>query len=286
MIFLILAILSSAAISLVMRLSEGRVNSKMGLFLFNYLTCIVLSLIFTAGSIGGSTSIVKEGLSTVLILGIISGFLYLASFMILQHNYRVNGMILSSTFMKLGVVIPTIIAMLFFRENPGPLQVCGMVLTLLAIIIMNYEREEGKTSGRGLKAGIWLIIMLLSSGFTDAMANFYDELGTPALKDHYLLVTFFAAFMCSIILAIYRKERISREDVLFGLILGIPNYFCSRFLLLSLSRLKAIIVYPVYSVGTILTISLIGILFFKDRLKKKEILAMAIVVMALILLNV
>ena len=72
----------------------------------------------------------------------------------------------------------------------------------------------------------------------------------------------------------------------FGLLIGVPNYFSARFLLLALGDLAAVITYPVYSVGTILLVSMVSVLVWKERLSKQKKLALGVVLVALVLLNI
>ena len=45
------------------------------------------------------------------------------------------------------------------------------------------------------------------------------------------------------------------------------------------------IAYPSYSVGTIVLIALVGKVFFKERLSRRQLVAMGVILAALILLN-
>jgi len=65
----------------------------------------------------------------------------------------------------------------------------------------------------------------------------------------------------------------------------VPNYFSARFLLLSLSAVPAVIAYPTYSVGTIVLITLVGRLCFGEKLSRRQIVAMGVILAALALLN-
>ena len=118
------------------------------------------------------------------------------------------------------------------------------------------------------------------------MANVFDKIGDPAVKDYFLFYTFAAALVCSLVLMLARHERIGRWELLDGILIGIPNYFSARFLLLSLRHIPAVIVYPVISVGTIILVSLAGYLFFGESLSRRKLLAMGIILLALVLLNV
>ena len=68
--------------------------------------------------------------------------------------------------------------------------------------------------------------------------------------------------------------------------IGIPNYFCSRFLLLSLGELPAFVVYPIYNVGAIVIIGVAGIFVFKEKLGARKAIGFAMMIAAMALLNI
>lgn len=278
MLYLSLAILSSAMVSTVMRLWESRISNNMGMFVANYAICAALSAFYMEER---SFLTVSTGLPAAVVLGLLSGVLFLANFVLLQMNIQRNGVVLAATFMKLGVLIPTIMAVTVFREQPKPLQLVGIALAVAAIILINFEKE-----GRGTTTfHILLMVLLLVSGFTDSMANIYDEVGSSTLKDHYLLFTFLAAGLCALVLWHREKQKLTVWDVLSGICIGVPNYYSSRFLLLALHQLPAVIVYPVYSVLAIVVVTTVGILLFREHLSRKKFTAIAMIFAALALLN-
>ena len=97
---------------------------------------------------------------------------------------------------------------------------------------------------------------------------------------------FFVAGVLAFVLVLKSKKKVSPKDVIFGVILGVPNYFSSRFLLLSLSSMSAVVVYPTYSVATMIVITVVGVLAFKEKLDRKKAIALGMIVLALGLLNI
>ena len=97
---------------------------------------------------------------------------------------------------------------------------------------------------------------------------------------------FSSALVLSLVILLIKHQSISYKDILFGIFIGIPNYFSSFFLLNALKSIDAIIVYPTYSVSTIVIITLVGVLFFKEKLKINEIIGMSIIIASIILLNI
>ena len=136
MIYLVLAIASSAMVSICMRASEKYIKNEMGMFMANYAVCILLSSMFMNHQ---TVSLAEYTAPVVIVLGIFSGILYLVSFVFLKINMKHNGIVMASTFMKLGVLIPTIMAVVVFHEMPECTQVVGIVLSLLAIFIIHFE---------------------------------------------------------------------------------------------------------------------------------------------------
>lgn len=278
MLYLILAIASSALVSITMRLSEKHITNQMAMFMANYVVCIALSAAFMDWQ---TTAAIGTGIVSVVALGIINGILYLVGFVFLKYNMLHNGMVLPSTFMKLGVLIPTIMAVVVFHETPKWTQSLGICVAIIAIVVIHFEKDALKEGNKK----IWLILLLFISGITDSMANVYEQVGIPEGKDGFLLVTFFIAFMLATIFALIGKNKISRKDLLFGMLIGIPNYFSARFLLLALGSVDAVLAYPMYSAATIVVISIAGVLAFREKLSKKKIGALAMIVAAVCLLN-
>ena len=280
MLYLLLAIASSALVSLCMRMSERHVRSNMVMFTVNYAACLAMSRFY----MGDIRLLAPEsGMGWAVALGAVSGFLYLYGFVLLQRSILHNGVILSSAAMKLGgVLIPVVLAVLLFRERMGWMQLAGAVIAVAAVILMNLEKGEVHRGGKKL----WLLVLLLISGLTDTMANVYDKTGAAALKNHYLFYTFLAALLTALVMALIKRQRPRPADVLCGLLIGIPNYYSARFLLLALASVPAVVTYPVYSVGTIIVISTVGVLLFKETLSKRKKYALLMILAALVLLNI
>ncbi len=276
MLCLLLSVFCSMLISVLMRLSEKYSRGGTGMLAANYLMCTGLSLAFS-GSIQLFPAI--EGLRSALALGSVNGILYLMGFLMLQWNISKNGVVLSATFMKLGVLVPTLLSIIIFGEMPAPLQVVGILGAVAAILLI-------QGGGRQETGSPWgLVVLLIAGGGGDAMSKVFEEIGPAALKNQFLLYTFMVALILCTLLCILRKQPFTWREALWGLMIGIPNYFSARFLLLSLSDVPAVVAYPSYSVGTIVLVTLVGVLLFREKLSKRKIAALSVILVSLALLN-
>ncbi|MBQ2955742.1 MAG: DMT family transporter [Clostridia bacterium] len=276
MIYLILAMVSSMLVAVFMRLSEKYSRGGTGMLAVNYVMCCALSLAFS-GSINLFPA--SEELPSALMLGGINGVLYLAGFVLLQWNISKNGVVLPSTFMKLGVLVPTVISMIVFGEQPGAAQIIGILMAVAAIILINGGEKQKTGSAPGL------VLLLLAGGSGDVMSKVYEEIGPAALKDQFLLYTFMTALILCAALCIAKKQSFGWKEALFGLLVGIPNYFSARFLLLSLKDVPAVVAYPSFSVGTIVLVTVVGVLCFKEKLSRRKMIALGVILVSLALLN-
>ena len=277
--YLILAILCSAGVSIFMRASEKYCQGHYGILLMNYVVCVLAGLILTGR---GLTQTDGKGMPVTIVFGVVTGLLYCGSFILLQWNVRKNGVILSSTFMKLGVIVPAVLAVVWFGERPGWNQGLGFILAITAILMIHLEKGKIRTE----KAyTIGLLLLLLGGGLGDSMAKFYDVYGNPGLGSFFLMLSFLVSGIISGILVFRGGEKITKYEVLFGVLIGIPNYFSARFLLWALADIPAVITYPTYSIAAMALIGAAGVLMFREKLTKRQWGAYLLVILAVGLLN-
>lgn len=278
MIYLIFALVCSALVSIIMRVSEKYDSGNVGMLFANYIVCLLIPI--TECGVGNIFPKVN-GLDFTLKLGVLNGVLYLLGFVFLQINTRKNGVVMSSIFMKLGVLVPIVVSILLFGEMPNVIQVIGFLLAIVAIILINFEKEQ-----TNLEFKLGLILMLLAGGGGDALSKVYEELGNQELSDQFLLYTFLTALILCFGIVIYQKEKVGKKEILWGALIGIPNYLSTKFLLRALSSVPAVIAYPTYSIASLVLVTVVGLFLFKETIGLRQKIAMGIIFVALILLNI
>lgn len=277
MVYLLLTILGSAMVSILMRLGEGKIKNSIGMLEANYIACFLVAA-YNAWNGGLFPDV--PGIGATQIMGSINGVFFLTCYLLLQLNVQRNGVVLSSTFSKLGLMVSIVVSILFFGEHPTIWQVIGFVLAIGAIFLINYRKDTTKADFK-----IGLVLLLLFGGAGDAMAKVFEELGNAELEPQFLFYTFLVALVLCTAIMLYKKQKMGRWEILFGVLISIPNFVSSRFMLRALSALPAVIVYPAFSVGTILVVTMTGILFFHERLAKRQWIGIGAILVALVLLN-
>lgn len=276
--YLLLAILCSAMLSITMRLSTGKIKSHFSMLAANYLICAALGGLYADFSLlNGQTA----GIGITVGLAALNGVILLAGLILLQVSTRKNGIVLSSLFMKLGLLVPFVMSILFFHEVPTWLQVAGFVVATGAIVLFNLKKDS-----QGSRFGMELMLLLLLNGGADAIVKIFEVLGPETLSDHFLCFSFAVAFVLCTGLVIREKEGADAKAYLFGAMIGVANFFSFKFLLAALNTVPAVVAFPTFSVAAMLVVTLSGVIFFKERLSKRQWLAFGAVIAALVMLNI
>lgn len=289
MISLILAIFSNSAESIVVRLSEDNLHNRYAITMINYLVAVVMCLFFIdwgkGFGIGGEYNL-------LLYLGIFNGVLFIAWLWLFQVSVRKNGAPLSATFTKLGVLLPTVGSIVVFAEQPGVVQYVGIAFALAAIVLFNLKPAEGcgvaaeQDDMKGGGFSLLLIVILLIGGMADFNSKIFESLGAAELDGLFLFYTFLVAFIISVGLFLRNNRAVNKNDVKYGVLLGVFNQLTTMLLLWAVMSLPASVVYPVYSVAVILTVSLVNGIIFKEHFSRWQWLAMGLVCVALVCLNI
>ena len=276
MLFLVLATLSSSVLALVLkRLNSG---NTYGVYFFNYVTCALLSFLTL------EDKALWRGAALPLWLGAVGGLVYLASLAVYGYSIRKSGAVLASVFTRLGVLVPIGISVAFLGERPSWMQGAGIALAVAAAVVMN-GLPRGGASRPGGKLLLPLLLTLLFNGCSDSMSKIFAYAGRREEDGLFVFFIFFFAGLFTLVLLLRQRKGLALRDVLLGALVGVPNFCASRLLLAALTRLPAFVVYPCYSVGAILVISLCSVLLFHERLSRRQWGAVGMILAAVALLN-
>ena len=277
--YLLLSILSSAAVTLLLRLFSHRQGNRFALLLGNYLVCFGLAFFFLS-----DRRLVRSGSPVTLLCGGLGGFLFVGGLVCMQNSVKRSGAALTAAFSKLGLLVPLLISTVWFHERPGLLQLAGIGLALGAILILNGREKQPSSPALALP-----LLTLFFVGASDGMAKVFERLGPRSEDALYFLYVFAVAAILAGALILLEKRKtgqgLTLKDLLRGAAVGVPNYFSSFLLLKALARLQAVVAFPAFSVGTILTVTVLGALLFGEKLGRRQLWGLGCILLALVLLN-
>lgn len=283
MLYLVLAIVASAAMALTLKCFRNQKGNRYGILLGNYLTCVAVSVYMMPDK-----GLILSGSWITLVCGIGAGIFFVLALVCMQSSIRRNGAGMTAAFARLGLIVALGISILLFHESPTAMQLIGVGLALGAIVVLRTDGSEKKSGKNGFGFGL-LLVTLLASGCADAMAKVFDVYGSKREDSLYFFWLFLTAVVLCVVLLLVEKRQTGKKvrfgEFAAGILVGIPNYFSTFLLLRALQNLSAVLVYPTYSTGTILLVMGLSAVFFRERLTRRQWPGILLILLALVLLN-
>ncbi len=288
MIYLILAIILSAIIPTLFKLAQKKECRQPPVITFNYIMCVIIVIasfvINKSYELFGNTGLSSMETRSILIslaIGVACGGFYYLGFYFYQKAVRVSGAALSSAFGKTGIIIPVVLSAIIWREYPTVLAVIGICLSLFAIFYTYFDFKS--FSFKQIHTA--LIVFFAFGGLGDFSNKLFQKY---CMEEHNMIFLFFI-FVTALLLSLIGMKNIKKprkEEVLIGLLLGIPNMLTASFLIKALFVLPAFVVFPMFSGGMIIMAMLLSAIFYKEMPSKKQFRAIILMVAALVLINI
>ena len=140
--YLLLAIVSSALISVVMRLSEKKITGNVAMLAMNYVTCLVVASAYA----GFELLPASPALPQTLAMGTVHGALFLCSFVLLQRNIQKSGVVLSSLFQRLGLLVSLAAVIVYPTFSVGTI----LVVTLAGVVLFGEKLSRRQWAALGV----------------------------------------------------------------------------------------------------------------------------------------
>ncbi len=304
MVFLILAILCGSLFSIIFKLCQRHDVDGRQVTLFNYAVAFLFTLLpivaRTVFDPGTSASDYIPGASSWL-LAVVQGLLFTFGFIVMDRSTQRSGVALTTVCARASLILPVLLSwILLSQPAPSWLPVILVVAAMALIIGPTETRPAGRaaTGGPGRHAimfallGVFLVFGC-SDFFLKVVQHTVDKghSGNPVLIERQLsaltCIIFLMASVASLVVCAvsgsFRKHRVKWSTVGWGALLGFANIGCTSCMLRALAAMPTGLFYPLYNIGIVIVATLVGLLFFGERLKWVQVggLLLAIAAIAL-----
>lgn len=287
MIYIALSILASTAIFVVFKLFNKFNINTLQAIIINYITACTLGITTAEGKISLATTVHTNWFFGAVILG----FLFISVFNVMALTAQRNGISAASVAGKMSVIIPILFSILFYNESAGFQKITGILLALAAVYLTSVKSD----SNIDLKKGLLLpLLLFLGSGIIDTSIKYIETAHLQNTGFQLFLATIFGiAFIIGSCIAIFQiikgNANFKGKTLVGGIILGIINYLSMYYLIkaLQVEGLESSAFFTINNVAIVTLSTLIGLLFFKEKLDLKNWLgiAMAVISIALVTLS-
>ena len=282
MIYLILAISCSFTVSVLVKLNELKGMKSEIVLASNYIVASILGWFFAFGFGFDKIS------PSTLVMGTVGGILWPLTFFLLMFGIRKFGLSLTGTIARLALVVPVIVALIFFGEKLTRNIGIGLLIALIAFFLLNPPSHKDARS-LNLSTILFFPLLAIFFGSTYTWVNVFNKLGAADERFLFIVLVFTFAGLFSWIYVLASKKPLDRESLSRGFILGLPNYFSTFFLMASLKSQyftdKSAVVYALYAVMGVILAFAGGVIIWREKVSKWNFLGVAFAIIAIILLD-
>lgn len=214
---------------------------------------------------------------------ILCAILFISLFFIMAKSSQLNGVGVTSVAVKMSMAFSLLIIIILYGEDIGILKLTGILFAMIGIFLITKQESSNKSS-----AAWMLLVLFIGSGILDFSINYIQKHVLTTLSPSLFSAIGFgtAGIIGIVLISIQRlrgKIRFATRNIIAGLILGVPNYF-SIFLLMESYRdtgWNDSVVLAVTNVSIVLLSTVLGLLFFKEKLSAKKKLGLLCAILAI-----
>lgn len=248
----------------------------------NYFVCFIIGSLLE-----GAPALPEELEHTQwLPYAVFLSFCFIIFFNVNAMTIQKVGMVITSIFQKLSLIAPVMLGLIFFSEVATQYKLIGILLTILAIILVSYQ---GKVKNKGLREYWYLpILVFFGSGLIECMLFFIEEKGYVSNAGLRFASTLFllAGVWGLVMILIKLRLPFSRQDLIAGVLIGIPNFFTIYLIIKGLELgWDGSVLFPMNNVGVIVLTSIIGLFLFREKLNSMNKLGLVLSIFAVYLLS-
>ncbi len=291
MIYLIIAVLSSTLLGFIMTAFEKYKVDTFQAVVVNYFTCVLTAWVFV-----GEFPI-KAGFTELDWFPYAAGIsaFFISGFTIMGLTFQKFGITLTTIMSKMSMILSVLFAIIAYEELVNFSKILGIIVAIGAIILTNLPHEESVFKKKKVKKIFWIfpILVFLVQALIEIVLQYVEQnilnegtSGDPAFVSTLFLLAGLIGLFFAIIGFLTGKLKFGWQNIIAGVILGIPNYFSIFFLMKALGAgWEGSVVFPIHNVAIIAISSIIGgMIVFKEKYSKLNYLGIVLSMVSIILI--
>ncbi|MDC1024404.1 DMT family transporter [Flavobacteriales bacterium] len=285
MIYIAISILLFNLLVVFFKLFEKYNVDNLQALIANYFTSGILSLLL----LNENDILVSSLNSEWFIHAIILGILFISIFNIYALGVQKIGVATTSVINKMSFIIPVIFSIVFYENELFSINIFfGVMLALIGIYLSSTNNSSFNFDNKYL----WIIfIIFFGQGVVDIVLNdskFYIPKNENIL---FFLILFLSATTTGILILFAKKQLrfLKIKNLLWGAVFGIPNFFSIFYFLKALQSDyfidKSYLIFPLTSVGIVVTTTILGMLLYKEILTRRNLIGIVIAIVSILIIS-
>ena len=308
MIYLIIAIVFGSLFSVMLKLCQRWQIDTQQVIFFNYFFAFLITLAPILFKMAGPAGIPAQDFMLKphsVWACVLQGILFLAGFSIMDRCTFHCGVALTTAAARASLILPVLLSWVLLSQ-PAPSWIAvGLILLSMALIVLPAEDEEPEDAipagmsakARRRVAALALVAVFVAFGLSDftlklaqhsvEKVSAHDPVLEARQMDALTCTIFLMAsavgFLVCLVMGSFRKHKVTWRTLAAGLALGLINIGCTSCALRALRVLATGTFYPLYNIGIVILATLIGVLFFKEKLKWLQVAGLVLAIAAIAL---
>ena len=283
--FIILSVLLNASIFVIFKLFDKYKVDTFQAIVINYYFAFIVA--YFSSDI--QFSITQTPTEKWFLGAVFLGFLFVTLFYVMGLTAQKIGISVVAVAGKMSVVIPVLFGLFVYNESLVFIKVIGIALALIAVYFTSHKENKLTVN----KAVLFLpFILFFGSGILDTTLKYVQKMYVSDNENSvYLSVIFLVAGILGTIALLYllykKQSNLNFKNLFGGVFLGVVNYFAMYFLLkaLQVNGLESSTVFTINNVSIVLFSTLLGLMFFKEKLSKMNIFGILLAVVSIFMIT-
>ncbi len=284
MLYLIVAVILGSLFAVLFKVFQRRGIDSLQAIGVNYAVALLMGVVGNA-AIGEPLVAVQSW----IVAALLAGLFMMGGFVMMNSATRTHGIAIATIAARVALVIPVLCSYLFLHGAEPRWLATGMVLVSLLLIFPSW----GVRRNNGVASWVYPMLVFLCYGG----ANFFLKLSQQYVADAgggdadlrmITGVAFLSALLYTIVYYYVLQPRGNRKPLAWssvgaGVLLGAVNMGCTYFLLKSLMVIESGVFYPVYNIAIVTIATLVGRLFFGERLSLIQYVGVGVAILSIAL---
>ena len=194
-----------------------------------------------------------------------------------------------------SILISTLSSIIMFKESVSVCQIIGIFFLVLSLILTTFEKKHPGQKSISLKWIVLCFITMVTNGAGATLQKVYSQLFAASDKGDtsisFIVVIYIVATALSFgVAALLKKPEGRGFDIKhafpFALAMGLIIAVYQRLYMYGLAHIDGVFFFPMGSGMASLTMTLIGVFMFRDKLSKTQWLGTACGLICICLMNI
>lgn len=185
-----------------------------------------------------------------------------------------------------GFIFPTVSGAIFWNEPFGVTTLIGLIIAVSAIIASSFsDKKENK---KNIGFIIPNLIAMAASGGLGILQKLHQESADKHNLDGFLVIAFMLATIISLIMTLVSKAEDTKKPKfnIFPILAGACFGIVSLVNTLLAGRMKSAILFPTLNIGVMMACLISGIIIFKEKPTKPQLIAFGLGIAAILVLSI